>query len=81
MRYDWRRHRYTNLCRHTGLTVPECSCPACIKRQIGRAAASGRKLNKSGTAKVTAVVTYTPTGDLPGVPNTETKRIALTKTR
>ena len=42
MRYDWRRHPYTNLCRHTGLTIPECSCPACIKRQIGRAAASRR---------------------------------------
>jgi hypothetical protein len=37
MHYDWRRQRpYTNICRHTGLTIPECSCPVCIEAQIAR---------------------------------------------
>jgi hypothetical protein len=38
MPYDWRRqHPYTNLCRHTGLTIPECSCPVCTQRLMARA--------------------------------------------
>jgi hypothetical protein len=40
MYYDWRRHPYTNVCRHTGLTIPECSCPVCIRGQIARARVS-----------------------------------------
>jgi hypothetical protein len=32
-----KRHPYTNICSHTGLTVPECSCPACTERQVARA--------------------------------------------
>jgi hypothetical protein len=38
-----------------------------------------KKLNKTGKAKVKVTVTYTPTGDLPGVPNTETKHLKLVK--
>jgi hypothetical protein len=51
MHYDWRRHPYTNLCPHTGLTIPECSCPACLKRQIARAkvGAQGCRGNRGTT--------------------------------
>jgi hypothetical protein len=38
-----------------------------------------QKLNDTGKAKVRVKVTYTPTGDLPGVPNTQRKRIKLVK--
>jgi hypothetical protein len=57
MHYDWRRqHTYTNLCPHTGLTIPECSCPACHERQIARASVStqdgrNRRLNTSSRPK------------------------------
>jgi hypothetical protein len=37
------------------------------------------RLNKTGKAKVKVKVTYTPTGDLPGIPNTQTKRVKLIK--
>jgi hypothetical protein len=37
------------------------------------------KLNKTGKAKVKVTVTYTPTGDAPGVPNTQTKTVKLIK--
>ena len=37
------------------------------------------KLNKTGKAKVKVTVTYTPTGDAPGSPNTQTKRVKLVK--
>jgi hypothetical protein len=43
MHYDWRRqHPYTNLCPHTGLTIPECSCRACHDRQVARAKVSAQ---------------------------------------
>ena len=40
-----------------------------------------KKLRKKGTARVRISVTYTPTGDLPGIPNTQTEKIKLNKTR
>jgi hypothetical protein len=40
-----------------------------------------RKLNRTGKAKVTVNVTYTPTGEAPGIPNTQSKRIKLIKRR
>jgi hypothetical protein len=61
MQYDWRRHPYTNLCRHTGLTIPECSCPACTERRIARANIStqggraNRRMNTSSRPKYSAI--------------------------
>jgi hypothetical protein len=39
-----------------------------------------KKLNKKGTARVRIRVTYTPTGDVPGVPKTQSLKIKLNKT-
>jgi hypothetical protein len=50
MHYDWRRHPYTNLCRHTGLTIPECSCPACIEGQIARANVERQRSQEAASA-------------------------------
>jgi len=44
--------------------------------------ATGKKkkqLNKSGKAKLAVSVTYTPSGDLPGDPNTQSMRVKLLK--
>jgi hypothetical protein len=38
-----------------------------------------KMLNKKGKVKVKVSVTYTPTGDAPGSPNTQTKRVKLVK--
>jgi hypothetical protein len=37
MHYHRKRHPYTSICSHTGLTIPECACPACTERQMARA--------------------------------------------
>jgi hypothetical protein len=61
MQYDWRRHPYTNVCCHTGLTIPECSCPACTARQIARANAktqggkSQRRMNAHSARESSAI--------------------------
>jgi Ca2+-binding RTX toxin-like protein len=55
MQYDWRRrHPYTNLCPHTGLTIPECSCPACTERQIARAKVRTQARRGSGRTNLNA---------------------------
>jgi hypothetical protein len=62
MHYDWRRqHAYTNLCPHTGLTIPECSCPTCHKRQMARAGVAtqgsrgNRRLSTNSRPKTSAL--------------------------
>lgn len=46
--------------------------------------AKGKKkqtLNSNGRVKVKVSATYTPTGDLPGVPNTQSEKVKLIKKR
>lgn len=50
-----------------------------VKLRIKPKGKAKKKLNKSGKAKVKVSVTYTPTGDAPGSPNTQTKRVKLVK--
>jgi hypothetical protein len=50
-----------------------------VKLVIKARGKAKRKLNRSGKAKVTAIVTYTPTGEAPGVPNTHSEPVRLIK--
>jgi hypothetical protein len=50
-----------------------------VKLRIKPKGKAKKKLNKRGKAKVRVSVTYTPTGDTPGSPNTQTKRVKLVK--
>jgi len=55
------------------------SAAGTVKLLVKARGKAKKKLNKTGKAKVKVTVTYTPTGDLPGVPNTETKHLKLVK--
>jgi hypothetical protein len=55
------------------------SAAGTVKLLIKAKGKTKKKLNKTGKVKVKVKVTYTPTGDLPGVPNTQTKRVKLIK--
>ena len=50
-----------------------------VKLKVKAKGKKKRKLNESGKVKVKAKVTFTPTGDLPGVPDTKRKRVKLVK--
>jgi hypothetical protein len=60
------------------LTVPGAGMVKLLVKPKGKLK---KKLRKKGTARVRIRVTYTPTGDLPGVPNTQTEKIKLNKKR
>jgi hypothetical protein len=71
----------------TGVKAQRSSSGAAISKDVAAAGpvtlkvkAKGKKKNKlldAGKVKVKAQVTYTPSGDLPGIPNTEPKKIKL----
>jgi hypothetical protein len=67
--------------RRTGGAVASKTVNAAgtVKLSIKAKAKAKKKLNKTGKVKVKVSVTYTPTGDLPGIPKTETKRVKLIK--
>lgn len=50
-----------------------------VKLLIKAKGKAKKKLKKTGRAKVKATVTYLPTGDAPGTPNTQTKSVKLVK--
>lgn len=55
------------------------SAAGTVKLPIKAKGKAKGKLNKRGKLKAKVKVTYTPTGDLPGVPNTQSKRVKLVK--
>jgi hypothetical protein len=55
------------------------SAAGIVKLLIKAKGKAKTKLNKTGKAKVKVRVTYKPTGDLPGTPSTQTKRVKLIK--
>jgi hypothetical protein len=55
------------------------SAAGTVKLKIKAKGKTKSKLSDKGKAKVKVKVTYTPSGDLPGVSNTQTKRVKLIK--
>ncbi len=58
-------------------TISKNVTTSMVTLKIKAKGAKKAKLQNTGKVKVKAKVTYTPSGDLPGVPNTETKRVKL----
>jgi hypothetical protein len=50
-----------------------------VRMKVRPKPATKRKLRRRGTTHVTAHVVYIPSGDFPGVPNSQTRTIVLTK--
>ena len=55
------------------------SAAGTVKLLIKAKGKAKKKLTKTGKAKVKVRVSYTPTGDVPGTPSTQTKRVKLIK--
>jgi hypothetical protein len=55
------------------------SAPGVVELPIRAKGKKRRRLNDSGKTKLNISVTYTPSGDLPGDPNTQSRRVKLLK--
>ncbi len=64
--------------RSAGASISKAvSAAGPVKLKVKAKGRKKRKLLHRGRVKVKAKVTYTPSGDLPGIPNTERKKIKL----
>ena len=70
------KQRGTGASRATGALAKAVSAAGKVKLKIRSKGKKKRKLNHSGTVKLKAKVTYTPTS---GTPNTRFKRVKLVK--